>query len=126
MEFFSSSSSLLTGDSISLSSSFQLSKWTNQSPLTSLFFLLARSPRALSFLVSVASSFSFASSSSSFFHYSSSRLSYAPIHPRRIFSSSSLSPLLFSMSPTSQKKLERTQTRWMNAPSESVNRKAEE
>jgi len=125
MEFFSSSSSLLTGDSISLSSSFQLSKWTNQSPLTSLFFLLARSPRALSFLVSVASSFSFASSSS-FFHYSSSRLSYAPIHPRRIFSSSSLSPLLFSMSPTSQKKLERTQTRWMNAPSESVNRKAEE
>ncbi len=30
--------SLLTGDSISLSSSFQLSKWTNQSPLTSLFF----------------------------------------------------------------------------------------
>ncbi len=51
--------SLLTGDSVSLSSSFQLSKWTNQSPLTSLFFLLARSPRALSFLVSVAS-FSFA------------------------------------------------------------------
>lgn len=36
--FFFFSLSLLTGDSISLSSSFQLSKWTNQSLLTSLFF----------------------------------------------------------------------------------------
>jgi hypothetical protein len=71
--------SLLTGDSISLSSSFQLSKWTNQSPLTSLFFLRARSPRALSFLVSVASS---PSSSLPFFH---TLLSYAPILPLAVF-----------------------------------------
>ena len=77
-------SPLLTGDSISLSSSssFQLSKWTNQSPLTSLFFLLARSPRALSFLVSVASPSS--SSSSAFFSLVDAPM-HAPIHPFRVF-----------------------------------------
>lgn len=90
LSFFSS---LLTGDSISLSSSFQLSKWTNQSPLTSLFFL-ARSPRALSFLVSVASS-SF-SSSFSFASFFFIILVDSPMHqsfPFEFFSS--LSPLLF-------------------------------
>lgn len=44
LSFFSP---LLTGDSISLSSSFQLSKWTNQSPLTSLFFFFSRVHREL-------------------------------------------------------------------------------
>lgn len=107
--------SLLTGDSISLSSSFQLSKWTNQSPLTSLFFLLARSPRALSFLVSVASS-SFA-----FFY---SRLSYAPIHPFEFFFFAVSSFL--DVTHLATKNTRARQTRWMNARSEPVNREAKE
>ena len=93
---------LLTGDSISLSSlpSFQLSKWTNQSSLTSLFFLLSRSPRALSFLVSVASPSS--PSSSAFFPSSQTLLCTHQSIPFEFFFLSL--PILLSMSPTSHKK----------------------
>jgi hypothetical protein len=70
----------------------------------------------LSFLVSVAS-FSFA-----FFY---SILSYAPIHPFEFFFFV-VSSLLDVTHLATKKKLERAQTRWMNAPSKPVNREAEE
>jgi len=86
--------SLLTGDSISLSSSFQLSKWTNQSPLTSLFF----SSRAFT------ESFVFSRLGRFFFFFAFFFIVYSPMHQSIRSSFFSSLSLLFSMSPTSQQK----------------------
>ena len=115
-------SPLLTGDSISLSSSFQLSKWTNQSLLTSLFF--SSRPFTERFVFSRLGRFFF------FFFclFLYSVLSYCTNPSFRVFFLSPLRCLFFSRChpPRNKKKLGRAQTRWMNARSEPVNREAEE